>query len=455
MTYETTAGTFYVAFRATDTAVLHIGMLPNVRAVNVSMQYGSITNVSVNTWGSNSVTLFAWPGSGVVWNGVFQSNVSIAAVVVISGGQIAPGITVLPAPDSQPNPQPKPTATPTATPTSNEPGTTETFTNGNVTLIATTTTSGNSKITVVKNQQGQLILTAVLTMDSIKLSYPGYEGTKELNLTPPLPALSNDHTTNQTAAYIAEQILSENQAKSLKMKDHPGCNLFPDDTCTLPCCAVHDACYYQNNCKATSWLPILGSDACDRCNSAAARCIKSGEKCNQHPQCFFGKCAQPTLEDGFYDCPAPWTNTCNCASPCLVTPTPTATPTPGELSLKLICNGSETSCGNINMGEHATLEMHWVNPKKDGGKISIPVPCAPLGDLELNISIPTGVLSGIAYAQVGHRYRDCYTGPWEDNTQVYLNDGSGGSTGGSLMKFWLIGDNPNALLICDGCIKAK
>ena len=110
MTYDTTAGTYYLAFRASNTAVLHIGMLPSVRAVNVSVQQGNIMNVTVNKWESSSVTLFSWPGSGVIWNGVFQSNVSIAAVIVIRNGQVVSGISVLPGPNDQPNP--KPTATP-------------------------------------------------------------------------------------------------------------------------------------------------------------------------------------------------------------------------------------------------------------------------------------------------------------------------------------------------------
>ncbi len=38
------------------------------------------------------------------------------------------------------------------------------------------------------------------------------------------------------------------------------------------CCAAHDACYSANNCRATSWLPILPG-ACTTCNAVVAMCI--------------------------------------------------------------------------------------------------------------------------------------------------------------------------------------
>ena len=90
LTYRTTLGAFYIAFRATNAAVLHIGLMGNDRVSDASIEKGGLTNTSLGKWESQGVALFAWPGSGAGWNSVFQG--SGAVIVMISGGQAASGV---------------------------------------------------------------------------------------------------------------------------------------------------------------------------------------------------------------------------------------------------------------------------------------------------------------------------------------------------------------------------
>ena len=106
LTYTTTIGTFYVAFRATNASILFIGLTSGVSVSEASVQKGKIINETQRNWQSNSVTLFAWP-DGPAWNGVFQSDGS-AAVVLIANQSVASGVDTLP--------EPQPATTPTQQP---------------------------------------------------------------------------------------------------------------------------------------------------------------------------------------------------------------------------------------------------------------------------------------------------------------------------------------------------
>ncbi|NVN93514.1 MAG: RHS repeat-associated core domain-containing protein [Desulfuromonadales bacterium] len=58
--------------------------------------------------------------------------------------------------------------------------------------------------------------------------------------------------------------------------DAPGCDSVPgacETPCVLECCADHDKCYDDNNCKASSWLPYVGTKECKKCNSDVKKCI--------------------------------------------------------------------------------------------------------------------------------------------------------------------------------------
>jgi RHS repeat-associated protein len=93
--------------------------------------------------------------------------------------------------------------------------------------------------------------------------------------------------------------------------DSPGCDGVPDGAegaCILECCAIHDKCYDDNKCTASSWCYLWGK--CKGCNDAVQACIG---RCLFHPRrddpkrpnCYDSKTHQ-------------W-------GPC---PTPTPTPTP-------------------------------------------------------------------------------------------------------------------------------
>ena len=147
LTYSSTVGTFYVAFRATNAAILHIGLLGNDRVASATIQKGKITNESVNTWGSNAVTLFAWPGSGVAWNVVFQSDGSWP-INLITGGQVASGVNKLSGPEGAPS-SPTTTTTEPANTTTTQQNTTTTKQSTTTTTTSTSTTTTTTTTTEV------------------------------------------------------------------------------------------------------------------------------------------------------------------------------------------------------------------------------------------------------------------------------------------------------------------
>lgn len=42
------------------------------------------------------------------------------------------------------------------------------------------------------------------------------------------------------------------------------------------CCYVHDVCFIENGCSASSWIPFVGSSSCKRCNRNAVSCFAGG-----------------------------------------------------------------------------------------------------------------------------------------------------------------------------------
>ena len=119
LTYVVNGATYYVAFRATEAAILHIGLHQGARVSKASIKKGRITSESQKKWQSNDVTLFAWP-DGPAWNSVFESDGS-AAITLIDNQQVAPDVVTLPEPQPAQNPQPaanptQPVIMPTVTP---------------------------------------------------------------------------------------------------------------------------------------------------------------------------------------------------------------------------------------------------------------------------------------------------------------------------------------------------
>lgn len=157
---------------------------------------------------------------------------------------------------------------------------------------------------------------------------------------------------NTVATYIAAQVtLAMTTAGKRKqfrrtLLDNPGCDLFPDTACTIPCCAHHDKCYNDNGCSFSSWIDTISSqislmpnDPCNNCNQIVATCVfaTANTDCSvcagsapPGQSCYDHAC------DAFYDCPGgcpchlsstPSKGCCECESPCR-TPAPTPEPTP-------------------------------------------------------------------------------------------------------------------------------
>lgn len=148
---------------------------------------------------------------------------------------------------------------------------TVTFENGGVNMNATTTESAAAKTTTI-TEGGQELLILETTVDGVRVIFPGEGGVEEEStFTTPLDELPSDFATNRLAAYIVAQVYFD--PESDVRPDNPGCDWFPDTRCTLRCCADHDRCFAANNCGASSWIPFVGSAACNNCNAVVWSCI--------------------------------------------------------------------------------------------------------------------------------------------------------------------------------------
>lgn len=117
----------------------------------------------------------------------------------------------------------------------------------------------------------------------------------EGSLRPELAELPTLESAIKGALYIQSKVSSSLQGEEY---DNYGCDLpswvWFGDSCGSngACCDVHDACYAQNGCTASSWYWTLPGGACDRCNGAVVSCIAFS---NPGPSscCAAGNCGQP------------------------------------------------------------------------------------------------------------------------------------------------------------------
>lgn len=97
------------------------------------------------------------------------------------------------------------------------------------------------------------------------------------------------------ALYIQSQVSSSMQGKEY---DNYGCDLpswvWFGDSCGSngKCCDVHDACYADNGCTASSWYWTWPGGACDRCNGDVVYCISFTDP-GPSSCCAAGNCGQP------------------------------------------------------------------------------------------------------------------------------------------------------------------
>ena len=112
LAYTTQLGTFHISFRATQNAILHIGLTPNDTVSEVILYKGTCTGTPSTTWSSDTVHVYSWPGSdSPTWQSVFTKNAASAPITLISGGNIDPDVTTLP--DSSPSSPSTPGSVPT------------------------------------------------------------------------------------------------------------------------------------------------------------------------------------------------------------------------------------------------------------------------------------------------------------------------------------------------------
>lgn len=193
-----------------------------------------------------------------------------------------------------------------------EDGSTATFTNGGLTMEAKTVTSGDSKVTTITHD-GEEILQVEVTATTVRKVFPTHDGAEEIDtLARTLDELPSDFATNRLAAFIAGTALLG--ADGQLRPDSPGCDWFPDTRCTLQCCYDHDVCYADNNCGASSWIPLVGSEACKICNGVAQMCILEGcayglEGDPSRDECFDARCRE------HYTCANP-DDDCECEHDC-------------------------------------------------------------------------------------------------------------------------------------------
>ena len=229
--------------------------------------------------------------------------------------------------------------------------------------------NGNSvTLEVITETASEIIVTTedagTLTLTPSNVNYQGPEGTKA-TFDIPLPETTKFTADGALAVseFVLLQLSAAADATSLepagrrRRLDSPGCDLFPDAPCNLFCCAVHDRCYAENGCDATSWartacqplavaslLPgnlILGalgtifctaalffvSGECNQCNNVAVACIAAGcsgiidtssselcydNQCDEFIECP-GTCPFISLDD--FACCGCVTPGANCGSP--------------------------------------------------------------------------------------------------------------------------------------------
>jgi hypothetical protein len=258
--------------------------------------------------------------------------------------------------------------------------------------------------------------------------------------------------------------LSQANSTGARRLDNPGCDSFPDSSCSLGCCAVHDRCYAENGCNAKSWirnlcLPlVLGgatlgnpiatglgtlictvsslfiSGECAACNQAAFNCIVSGcvlrngadtpetcydNKCNVEFECD-GVCDLLDLDDS---------KCCGCQVPGAACGSPASCGNGvcdyGESLGTCFVDCAYNQCTNKDEVQCGPTASSCVNPKTDAKN------CGACG-----ISCPSGSGSGLN-ACVNGRCSTPLSVSWQDVTSNGLL-GAGGwkiSNDGRTIRF--------------------
>ncbi len=189
---------------------------------------------------------------------------------------------------------------------------TETFTNGELTLTASTSETGGSRTVVVTDADDSTVVSVEATISGGLLTLPD-GSTHLIELDEPLDGLPSSYELNRAAVFLAHKILGDPEGEGrVAALDAPGCDLMYDFECMIGCCADHDQCFDEYGCRAFSWSLIYDSEPeCRNCNDEAFACILGacyrGETPKQSGTCYDNRC------DMYYDCPSGY---CDCTSPC-------------------------------------------------------------------------------------------------------------------------------------------
>jgi hypothetical protein len=195
------------------------------------------------------------------------------------------------------------------------------FSAGGVTLNTSLESTSTSKTVTVTDENGDTVLTLVVTTTGVTMSAPG-QATESMTFRTALDALPTDYTARRMAIFAAGPMATATSASTSASirQDSPGCDWFPDTQCTLGCCADHDECYDLNNCGASSWLWGFGTDACDNCNDVVYDCIAAAcagvTESFTEDNCYDARC------NARYDCPPDYNN-CTCEDACANAGVPT------------------------------------------------------------------------------------------------------------------------------------
>jgi len=70
--YKTNVGTFDLVLRATEKALLYVGLVTGDKVIDAFIYPGTVFDTSRDTQAHGIVTLFVWPGSSITWRDVFR-----------------------------------------------------------------------------------------------------------------------------------------------------------------------------------------------------------------------------------------------------------------------------------------------------------------------------------------------------------------------------------------------
>jgi hypothetical protein len=186
---------------------------------------------------------------------------------------------------------------------------------------------GNIKSTVLKDANGQILVTFRTTKNGIDIFLPENNVRNYFPFSIPLKYFPSDDDLESLAIFIAGGVEQGKRG----IIDEPGCNVVHDirggDPCNMVnCCYEHDVCYKEHGCRALSWIPTFMMplhsllNPCAHCNRQFLQCWLSREDIPESEiKCFDANCGESGES---FVCPRDYSSefcNCDCLSPCDIT----------------------------------------------------------------------------------------------------------------------------------------